>query len=106
MTIVTITSDWNREDYYLAALKGALLSVRGDLMIVDITNSIPCYDVLQEVFVLKNSYEAFPKGSIHLMCVMSEPAPGSPMVIVFAGGHYFIGVNDGRFSLCSPICQL
>ncbi|MCK9304129.1 MAG: SAM-dependent chlorinase/fluorinase [Bacteroidales bacterium] len=99
MTIVTITSDWNRGDYYLATLKGSLLSVREDLRIVEITNSITCYDVLQEVFVLRNSYASFPKGTIHLMCVMSEPAAGFPMVIVFADGHYFIGLNDGRFSL-------
>ncbi len=99
MTIVTITSDWNRGDYYLGILKGRLLSVKKEIEIVEITNSIPCFDVLQEVFVLRNSYQAFPKGSIHLMCVMSEPSADIPMIVVFADDHYFIGVNDGRFSL-------
>jgi S-adenosylmethionine hydrolase len=99
MTIVTITSDWCKGDYYLAVLKGKLLSVSDQIEIVEITNSIPAYDVLQEVFILKNSYNAFPQGSVHLMGVMSEPLHSSPMVIVFADGHYFIGINDGRFSL-------
>jgi hypothetical protein len=33
------------------------------------------------------------------MGVMSEPSPGANIVIVFGEGHYFVGVNDGRFSL-------
>ncbi|MEN6618936.1 MAG: SAM-dependent chlorinase/fluorinase [Rikenellaceae bacterium] len=99
MTIVTITSDWNKGDYYLGALKGKLISMSKDIQLVEIANSIPAFDVLQEIFILKNSYNYFPKGSIHLLGVMSEPSPGVPMVVVFADNHYFIGVNDGRFSL-------
>jgi len=99
MTIITITSDWNKGDYYTGALKGMLLSLPGEIQVTEISNSIPSFDVLQEVFILKNSFRFFPKGSIHLMGVMSEPSVDSPMVVVFAEGHYFIGVNDGRFSL-------
>lgn len=99
MTIITITSDWNNGDYYTGALKGMLLSLNGDITFTEITNSIPSFDVLQEVFILKNTFRFFPKGTIHLMGVMSEPSPESGMVVVYAEGHYFIGINDGRFSL-------
>lgn len=99
MNIVTITSDWNKGDYYLGALKGALYSLSTDLRVEEITNSVPSFDVLQEIFILKSTFATFPKFSIHLMAVMSEPTPSSPMVILFSHGHYFIGVNDGRFSL-------
>ncbi|HBG25209.1 MAG: hypothetical protein A2X17_08370 [Bacteroidetes bacterium GWF2_41_61] len=99
MTLVTITSDWKNGDYYLAALKGSLLSLSSDISVVDITNSIPSFDVLQEIFIIKSAYRHFPQNTIHLMGVMSEPAPGANIVIVFGEGHYFVGVNDGRFSL-------
>ncbi len=99
MNIVTLTSDWNKGDYYIGTLKGALYSLTLDLRIVDITNSVPSFDVLQEVFILRSSFFRFPKSTIHLMGVMCEPTADSPMVIVFSQGHYFIGVNDGRFSL-------
>lgn len=99
MNIVTITSDWYKGDYYLGALKGALYSLSSGLRVVDITNSIPSFDVLQEIFILRSTFPHFPESTIHLMGVMSEPTPDSPMVIVFFKGHYFIGVNDGRFSL-------
>ncbi|MFA6770931.1 MAG: SAM-dependent chlorinase/fluorinase [Bacteroidales bacterium] len=99
MNIVTITSDWNKGDYYLGTLKGALYSLSSDLRVIDLANSVPSFDVLQEIFILKSSFYRFPKATIHLMGVMSEPTPNSPMVIVFSQEHYFIGVNDGRFSL-------
>ena len=98
MVIVTITSDWRDGSYYLGALKGAILSLSQSVTVVEITNSIPSFDILQEAFVLKSCYNHFPEGSIHLMCVMSEPMHDAPMVILYAEGHYFIGVNDGRFS--------
>lgn len=99
MTIVTITSDWSKGDYYLGALKGKLISTSKEIELIEITNSIPSFDVLQEIFILKNCYNYFPKGTIHLLGVMSEPSPDSPMVVVYADNHYFVGVNDGRFSL-------
>jgi len=98
MAIITITSDWKDGGYYLGALKGAILSISSDIGIVEITNSIPSFDILQEAFVLKSCFRYFPKDSIHLMCVMSEPSYDAPMVILYAENHYFIGVNDGRFS--------
>ncbi len=99
MTTVTITSDWKYGDYYLGALKGSLLSLSSGVRVVDITNSVPSFDVLQEIFILKSTFLRFPQNSIHLMAVMSEPTPEKPMVIVYNAGHYFIGINDGRFSL-------
>ena len=98
MTIVTLTSDWNKNDYYLGALRGRLASVSSKINLLEITNSIPSFDVLQETFILKSTYTHFPHNSIHLMGVMSEPLPHSQMVIVYTNNHYFIGINDGRFS--------
>lgn len=97
MRVITITSDWSKNDYYLPALKGKILSYDPASVIVDITNSIPSLDVLQSIFVLKNSYSHFPKGSIHLLCVDCEPTPEEPLAIAEYDGHYFVGKNDGRF---------
>lgn len=98
MTIVTLTSDWNKGDFYLGALAGRLASVSPEINLVHIANSIPSFDVLHETFVLRSSFSYFPANTIHLLGVMCEPTPEHPMVIVFAYNHYFIGINDGRFS--------
>lgn len=97
MGVITITSDWSKSDYYLPTLKGKLLSLDMGAVIVDISNSISPLDVLQSLFVLKNSYCHFPKGSIHLICVDCEPTPEDPIVIAEYKEHYFVGKNDGRF---------
>ena len=98
MTIVTLTSDWNKSDYYLGVLKGRLASLSLKINLLEITNSIPSFDILQETFILRSTYLSFPANSIHLLGVMCEPTPESPMIIVYANSHYFIGINDGRFS--------
>jgi S-adenosylmethionine hydrolase len=99
MTTITVTSDWKNGDYYLGALRGALYSLSSDIRVVDITNSVPSFDVLQEIFVLRSVFFRFPPSTIHILGVMSEPSAEKPMIVVSYKGHYFIGVNDGRFSL-------
>jgi len=99
MRFVSLTSDWCRDDYYTGSLKGALLSRCQDLSIVEISNQIRRFDVAQCMFVLRHSFRHFSPGSIHLIAVQSEPESLLPMVVVPAEGHYFVGLNDGRFSL-------
>lgn len=97
MSLITITSDWSKNDYYSALLKGKILSYDRESVIVEISNQIDPLDVIQSQFILKHSFESFPKGTIHLMCVDSESSSDNPMVIVLYKDYYFVGVNDGRF---------
>jgi len=99
MPLVTITSDWNLHDYYTGSLKGTIHARCEGVEIVEISNQIRSFDVIQCTFVLRHAFVHFPKGTIHLLAVQSEPKPLIPMVIVHAQEHYFVGLNDGRFSL-------
>lgn len=111
MPIITITSDWNRNDYYLPSLKGRLFSLYNackegntphdqiPFNVVDISNNIRHHDIFEACFVLKNSYFNFPDSSIHIIAVASEPPQGVDMVVVRRNGHYFIAPDDGRFGL-------
>ncbi len=98
MAIVTITSDWGKGDYYLGQLKGRLLTVLPSVNISEITNFITPHNIQNEAFVIKNCFKSYPVSTIHLLAVYCEPYDGFKMVIVFNEGHYFIGLNDGRFS--------
>ena len=55
MPIVTFTSDFGLNDYYVALIKGAMLCENPNLNIVDITHNINNYDIVQAAFILKNS---------------------------------------------------
>lgn len=99
MPIVTITSDWNDSAYYLPVLKGKIYSGVSDVVFETISNTVEPFNIPQGCFVLKHSYRHFPKGTIHLMCINSEPSPQAPMIMVNYAGQWIVAPNDGRFSL-------
>ncbi len=103
MQVITITSDWGKGDFYLPQLKGRLSTLWHSsseiLSILDFTHDVGRFNLYEAVFILKNSFSSCPDGTIHLMAVNSEPSISSPMVIARACNHYFVGINDGRFSM-------
>lgn len=99
MSIITLTTDFGLKDYYVAALKGTILSKNRKAQIVDISHEINSFDIVQAAFVLKNAYDNFPKGSIHILCVNNYHETLSPYLIIEKDGHYFVGPDNGIFTL-------
>lgn len=99
MAIITLTTDWGLKDYYVGAVKGAILSQLPEARIIDITHEVPPFDILKASYILKNSYINFPKGSIHVIAVNSQASADIAYLIVKYNDHYFIGADNGIFSL-------
>jgi S-adenosyl-L-methionine hydrolase (adenosine-forming) len=99
MAILTLTSDWGLKDYYAAAVKGSILSDLPDAVIVDISHQVPAYDLIQASLILKNACRNFPEGTIHLIEVKAQADETHTHLAIFSGGHYFIGPDNGIFSL-------
>lgn len=98
MQLVTLTTDFGLKDYYVAMLKGAMLQRNPALKIIDITHKVKPYDIVQGAFVLKNSFDSFPAGTLHIITVNNSPEQFA--FIAFSHqGHYFIGPDNGIFSL-------
>jgi len=97
MAIITLTSDWGTSDYYVAAVKGTILSYLPDATIVDITHEIEPFNIPQVGFTLKNCFRCFPKGTIHIIAVNTVESPETPHVVVRAEGQYFISTDNGIF---------
>jgi len=102
MKIVTLTTDFGQTDYYVGALKGAILSYGVPALFVDITHDIKNYNIAQAAFVVRNTYQNFPEGSIHLIGVNSFYEEQPKFVAIFHNQHYFIGPDNGIFSLLFP----
>ncbi len=98
MATVTFTTDFGQKGYYLAALKGTILSESPDVQLVDISHLVKPYDIVQGAFILSNAYHHFPKGTIHVAAINNVSAP-LPMIAFQHEGHYFIGPDNGIFSL-------
>jgi S-adenosylmethionine hydrolase len=99
MAIITLTTDWGFKDHYTGAVKGALLSLIPDVTIVDITHQIPHFDIEPASFVIRNCYYNFPKGTIHIIGINTEASIETPHMAILYDGHYFIGADNGIFSL-------
>jgi S-adenosylmethionine hydrolase len=99
MPIITLTTDWNSNDYYLGALKGKILSQCPDAVIVDICHQIQPFNIHQASFIIRNSFPNFPQGTIHIIGVNTEGGTDSPFLIIKYENHYFIGTDNGIFGL-------
>ncbi|HNW74389.1 MAG TPA: SAM-dependent chlorinase/fluorinase [Bacteroidales bacterium] len=99
MAIITLTSDWGLKDHYAGAVKGAILRHLPDVRIVDISHNIPAFDLNQAAFIVRNFYRNFPEGTIHILAINSEAAIETPHTLVVHEGHYFLGADNGIFSL-------
>ncbi|HTY07819.1 MAG TPA: SAM-dependent chlorinase/fluorinase, partial [Candidatus Edwardsbacteria bacterium] len=96
--IVTLTTDFGLRDFYVGALKGAMLSINPELQIIDVTHGIAGHDVLGAAFIIKGFYRCFPKGTVHVAVV--DPGVGGARrpILVETKDYYFVGPDNGIFS--------
>lgn len=99
MAIVTLTSDWNKDDYYIAAVKGKILTRCPDASLVDISHQVPAFNIAHAAFLVRNSYRHFPEQSIHIIGVKCSGNDDHPYVALQYNNHYFIGTDNGIFGL-------
>ena len=97
--IVTLTTDWGNSDYYIGAVKAAILASEPDTIFVDISHNIEHFNWQQAGFVLGSIVEDFPDGSIHIIGVDSEPEAGTKVIAAQYHGQYFIGTDNGIFGI-------
>lgn len=99
MAIITLTTDFGLKDHFVGAIKGTIYRELEDARIVDISHAISPFNIQECAYILKNSYKAFPEGSIHIVGVDSEQTPENQHIAVFVDNHYFISANNGVISL-------
>jgi len=99
MAIITLTTDLGTKDSYLASVKGAIYSQLEDVKIIDITNDILPFNIQEAAFVLRNCFKDFPIGTVHIVSIDDELTIKNEHLAVKANGHYFVGADNGLFSL-------
>lgn len=96
--IITLTTDFGTTDHYVGALKGAILSLATDPILVDITHDIPPHDVMTAAWVLARAVPAFPRRTLHV--AVTDPTVGTARkpILIVTDDHYLIGPDNGIFS--------
>ncbi|HEV7475861.1 MAG TPA: SAM-dependent chlorinase/fluorinase, partial [Pyrinomonadaceae bacterium] len=73
--LITLLTDFGNADYFVAAVKGVILTASPIAHIVDITHDIPPQDIEAGAFTLLAACPSFPPGTIHVAVV--DPGVGS-----------------------------
>jgi len=97
--IITMTTDFGTQDGFVAQIKGVILGISPDALIVDTTHDIEPFSPIEAALVVNGFFRYFPVGSTHLVVV--DPGVGSDRrgIAVKCLGHYFVGPDNGVFSL-------
>src|SRR5436190_20908821 len=95
---ITLLTDFGTDDYFVGAVKGAILSINSSATIVDITHQIPPQDIESAAFTLSACYRSFAARTVHVAVV--DPGVGSTRraIVVTAGEYVFVGPDNGIFS--------
>lgn len=95
---IALITDFGGRDYYVAAMKGVILSIAPDVPIVDITHEVSPQKIHEAAFILEACYRNFPAGTVFVAVV--DPGVGSTRkaMVSAAGGYYYVGPDNGIFS--------
>lgn len=101
MAIVTLLTDSGESDHYVAAVKARMLAVNPGVRIVDISHQIRLFDLGHAAYVLRSVFREFPPGTVHVAGVDAAANRDDGFVILKLEGHFFVGPDNGLFSLLS-----
>lgn len=96
--LITLTTDFGVGSPYVAIMKGVILSINSNALIVDLTHSIPPQDVRQGALILADVCPWYPPGSIHVAVI--DPGVGTERRLIYAqlGQQHFLLPDNGLIS--------
>ncbi|MHB9073973.1 MAG: SAM hydrolase/SAM-dependent halogenase family protein [Desulfobaccales bacterium] len=97
--LITLLTDFGTRDAYVASMKGVILSLNPQAVLVDLSHEIPPQDVRAAALILAGAAPYFPPGAIHLAVV--DPGVGGPRraLAAHSRGHFWVGPDNGLFHL-------
>jgi S-adenosyl-L-methionine hydrolase (adenosine-forming) len=102
--IVTLLTDYGRDDDFVGVCHGVILSIHPEAQIVDITHGVRRYAVRQGALVLRNTLPYMPVG-VHVAIV--DPQVGTErraIALRTADGRLLVGPDNGLLSLAWLSC--
>ncbi|MFX0097624.1 MAG: S-adenosyl-l-methionine hydroxide adenosyltransferase family protein [Candidatus Hodarchaeota archaeon] len=93
--IITLLTDFGTRDPYVAAMKGTILRICTDAKIVDISHEVPKFNIKHAAFLLLQTIEYFPEGTIHVVVVDPGVGTSRRRIIIETKKSFFIGPDNG-----------
>lgn len=99
MKWITLLTDFTERDGYVGIMKGVILNIAPQAVIIDISHEVPPQDVPRVAHMLGRSAPYFPAGTVHV-CVV-DPGVGTQRrgIIAQLGSQFFIGPDNGLMTV-------
>lgn len=99
MPLITLLTDFGRLDHYVGVMKGVLLQIAPKATLIDISHEIAPQDIVRAAFVLRQTWNWYPPGTVHLAVV--DPGVGSSRRILAGkyGGQLVVAPDNGLVSM-------
>ncbi len=96
--IITLTTDFGIKDPFVGSMKGVILEINPEAVIIDISHEINPFDLLEAAFLLSCFYAYFPAGTIH--CIVVDPGVGSERrpIAAITDKYSFVAPDNGVLS--------
>ncbi|WP_395063577.1 S-adenosyl-l-methionine hydroxide adenosyltransferase family protein [Flavobacterium sp.] len=99
MSIITLTTDYGLKDHFVGALKGKILSQHEQAVIVDVSHNIDHFNTSEASYIISNSFNSFPKGTVHIIGVDIELTLNNQHIAMEWNDHFFIAADNGILSM-------
>jgi len=99
MPLITLTTDFGTKDHFVGAIKGAIFNEIENAQVVDISHQISPFNITETAYVVKNAYQNFPKGSVHIIGVDSELSNENKHLALLLDDHFFVCPDNGVISM-------
>jgi hypothetical protein len=102
MSIITLITDFGNKDHFVAKIKGDIYRSFDKAKIVDISNNVSPFNIMEAAYILENTYKSFPENSVHIIDVDSEKTVEKKHIVIRLDNHFFISADNGILSI---LCQ-
>ncbi len=96
--LIALLTDFSWHNWYLGVMKGVIKGINPGVRVVDLCHDVSSQDVREGSFIISNSFNYFPPGTIFL-CVV-DPGVGTKRknLVVETEDHLFVAPDNGILS--------
>lgn len=97
---LVLQTDFGTADGAVSAMRGVAYGVDANLTVADLTHDIPDYDIWVGGYRLFQTANYWPQGTVFVSVI--DPGVGTArksVVLKTKGGRYFVGPDNGQFTL-------
>lgn len=98
-TIITLTTDFGRNDPFAGIMKGVILGINPNAHVVDSSHDITPYNIIEASHIISMSYKFFPPTTIHMLVnYYSESGQSNLSAILNSSGLLELFIYQGSAS--------